>query len=93
MLHVPIIRDLRARGWVYDYNDPTRPTGATRGAPDFKVWAEKGRFFVVECKTKTGKLSKDQIKFKDAIQALGHRYYLARSMSDWRKIVGFAMAT
>ena len=86
-LHVPIMKDLRARGWMFDYKDPTRRTGSTLGVPDFLVWADNGRFFSVECKTAVGGLSKDQNRFKTLIEALGHRYHVVRSMAGWHRVV------
>ena len=41
-----------------------------------------GRLFVVEVKTKTGRLSPEQLKWRELLEAKGVFYVLARSLDD-----------
>ena len=79
-LHAEIMKECRRRGWPYIYHDPTRPTGATLGTPDFIIYANNGRVLNVECKTKTGTLSKAQKNLAAALTANGHTYLICRSL-------------
>ena len=43
---------------------------------------KKGRVFWVEIKTKSGKLSSHQIKFRDMIESVGGDYWTIRSVEE-----------
>jgi hypothetical protein len=85
-LHLEIMKECRRRGWVYVYHDPTKRTGATLGTPDFIIYAAAGRVLNVECKTKTGTLSKDQQNFKRDVEKNGHSYFTVRSLKRFMEI-------
>lgn len=85
-LHREIMKECRRRGWVYVYHDPTRRTGATLGCPDFIIYAQNGVVVNIECKTRAGKLSADQVKFKAAVELLGHEYLVVRSLKAFLRI-------
>lgn len=56
------------------------------GVPDI-LGIVDGRFIAVEVKGPRGRLSDSQIKFKNAFQANGGVYILARSISDVRPLL------
>ncbi len=51
------------------------------GAPDI-IAIIKGQFTGIECKTKTGKISADQILFKKRCERHGGKYIVARCTKD-----------
>lgn len=85
-LQYAILKELRGRGWLFVYHNPTKPTGATLGTPDFIILAPWGKTILVECKTKGGKLSKDQQKFKRDAEAAGHTFNVVRSLKAFLKV-------
>lgn len=85
-LHGEIMKECRRRGWVYVYHDASRPTRATMGTPDFIIYAAGGQMLHVECKTRTGKLSKEQENFKRHIEAFDHFYHVVRSIGAFKKL-------
>ena len=60
--------------------------GRGLGTPDFIVAAPGGVTLWIECKTKTGSLSKEQQQFGDKVRSLGHRWALVRSLSRWQML-------
>lgn len=52
-----------------------------KGSPDIIV-VEDGRYIGLEVKTPTGKQSKAQKEFQDALEAAGGDYYILRSLDD-----------
>ena len=86
VLHGEIIKELLRRGWHHVYHNPSKPTGATAGTPDFIIYCPAARMLHVECKTKKGKLSKDQVKFRDDITVLHHDYHVVRSLARFKAI-------
>jgi hypothetical protein len=62
-----------------------RKEGLSKGAPDLVVaYVQDGepRTLWIECKSRTGRLSEDQLRWRDDLQALGHDWLLARSLDD-----------
>lgn len=86
-LHNQIIRECRRRGWLgYIHSNPSKRTRQTLGAPDFVIPASGEQTLYVECKTKTGTLSKPQKQYRKNIQAQGHVYHIIRSFSAFLKL-------
>ncbi len=85
-LHMEIIKECCRRTWPYIYHNPTKKTAATLGTPDFIIYADAGRVLNVECKTKTGKLSKDQVNLKREIEAKRHEYHVVRSLTAFLRL-------
>lgn len=56
-----------------------------RGHPDIAILLRHGQYLVIEAKTKTGRLSEIQVKWRERITALGTVYILARSVEDVRR--------
>jgi len=86
-LHNDIISYCKSKGWIYLHGSMAAATHRTLGEPDFEILADHGRVFFVECKSKDGKLSTDQLGFAMHAQKLGHEVHLVRSMEDFRKVV------
>lgn len=67
-----------------------KSTGLLPGASDLIVIHQTGRHVALlwmECKTETGRQSKDQVDFQHRIEALGYRYVVFRSLEQFRAII------
>ena len=70
------------RGW---FSFPImQGLGAHRGIAD-RIAIKKGQVLFIEIKSKTGKLSVDQMRFKETIEVQGGHYIVARSCDDVEK--------
>lgn len=73
------------REWLEDnsiwYTNVQGGAFVTPGAPDI-IAVVDGRFLGIEAKTKTGRLREDQKICRDAIEASGGTYIVARSVED-----------
>jgi len=78
---------LTRSGWfAFIVNQPNRISRGKKGIPD--LWAGKnGRSMWIECKLEKGKLSKEQIDFRDKCEEKGLEWHLARSLDDVMMIV------
>ena len=86
-LHDQILDYCRAKGWRAIHSRMDRPTTTGKGDPDFVVLADGGRFYLVECKSRTGKRTAEQHQFDHHAVKLGHTVWLVRSMAEFRNIV------
>jgi hypothetical protein len=86
-LHRPIIEECKRRGWKYVYSNPTKPTTIGEGVCDFIIYADGGRMFHVECKSRKGKLSVEQLAFICWIEKLGHKAHVVTGMSEFMEII------
>ena len=57
------------------------------GEPDFQIFGDGGRVWMIECKSRTGKLSTDQLGVQMQARKLGHAVHVVRSMDEFRKVV------
>lgn len=87
VLHDQIAEECRRRGWLAFHGRMDRKTGRTAGEPDFVILAHEGQKFLVECKTKTGKLSVEQQALHAHARHLGHEVYTVRSLEDFLKLL------
>lgn len=85
-LHNQIIRECRRRGWVYVHSNPTKKATNQPGTPDFIIYASGGHVLNVECKTATGRLSKEQQAFKLRLEQTGHVYHVVRGFDVFQMI-------
>lgn len=86
-LHNEIIKDCNAHWpkWKYIHANPSEPSGIQTGAPDFPIiYLPGGKFIIVECKAKGGKLRPEQLAFKVELEMIGHRVHVVYSMDDYR---------
>lgn len=82
-LHRLITQDIRRRDWLACHGAMHASTKRTLGEPDFHCLAPRGRHFMVECKSLTGRLSDDQIRFRDHADRLGHPVFLVREFDEF----------
>lgn len=82
-----IISECRRRGWWVDYSRMDLPTTRPRGAPDLYVFASDGRFFAIECKSKNGKLTAEQLGVSLMLEKLGHKVHLIRSFREFLDLI------
>jgi hypothetical protein len=87
-LHNDILSECRKRRWVAFHGAMNERSHRTAGEPDFHILADGGRSFLIECKTRTAKLSPEQRAVAHAAYALGHTIHTCRSMTEFLKIVG-----
>lgn len=86
-LHEAIMSSCRSRGWLVFHGSMAHRTHRSLGEPDLFVIADHGRFFMVECKSKTGKLTIEQQGVVLWAAKLGHTVHVIRSLAEFEKIV------
>lgn len=82
-LHEDIRKECLRRGWLPFHGSMAHSTFRTEGEPDFVILRDGGRFLLVECKTRTGKLSTAQQAIAAWARRLGHRIHVVRSMKEF----------
>lgn len=60
-----------------------KATGTTAGVSDLIV-VKQNEVIFVEVKTETGRQSKEQIKFEQKVKSLGFKYFIVRSVDDFK---------
>ncbi len=85
-LHNDIISACRMNRWAFAHNRMDRKSTAGNGVADFIIFASRGRTLIIECKTKTGKLSPEQLGFKLQCELNGHTVHVVRSMAEFHRI-------
>ena len=73
--------------WLVFSGSMAHKTKRTLGEPDLEIWASGGRTLHIELKTKTGKLSLDQLGVQHQAAALGHTLHVVRSMKEFLALV------
>lgn len=82
-LHVSIIGECDRRGWLVLHGSMTKLTHRIAGEFDFIILADQGRVLFVEAKSKTGKLSPEQLALHAWAKKLGHTPVVARSLQEF----------
>ena len=97
-LHDAIQAECRRRGWLAIHGRMDRASSVTVGAPGFIIFRESckdciaegtsepcraGRVLLVECKTRTGKLSAEQVALHGWLRKLGHTVHVVRSFAEF----------
>lgn len=85
-LHAYIIDDCKRLQWIALHGSMTHRTFRTPGEPDFIILRGLGRTMLVECKTLTGKLTKEQSEFRAWAEKLEHTVHVVRSVEDWERL-------
>lgn len=87
-LHNPIIAWCRAQvpQVPFIHSRPDKATGSTLGAPDFVI-CYRGKILMIELKTETGKLSKDQTVWHHLAKLQGVEVLTLRDMESFYKAV------
>jgi len=86
-LHEEIFDECRRRGWIALHGSMAERTGRTLGEPDFVILADGGRVLLVECKSRSGKLSPAQAALKHHAEKLGHTVHVVRSLEGFLKLL------
>ena len=81
-LHEFIFAECRRRGWIALHGSMSERTHRTAGEPDFVILAADGRLVLVECKTRTGKLTPAQQALKVQAEMLGHIVHVVRTKAE-----------
>ena len=64
--------------------------GVYPGVSDFLFMGD-GKTACIELKTKVGKLSKKQEKWRDLVNEQGFKYFVVRTLPDFRKVIRYLM--
>ena len=94
-LHSQIYEECRRRGWIALHGSMSERTSRTKGEPDFiilGVWSGREgtcspHVWLVECKTRTGKLSPAQSAMKFHAEKLGHTIHVVRSFEEFLDVI------
>ena len=87
-LHEEILSECRRRGWIALHGSMAERTHRTAGEPDFIILGDGGRWFAVECKSRSGKLSPAQFALKHHAEKLGHTIHVVRSREEFLRLAG-----
>lgn len=85
-LHDEVFDECRRRGWIALHGSMAARTQRTLGEPDFVILADGGRVLLVECKSRSGKLSPAQQALKFHAEKLEHSVHVVRSMEDFLRV-------
>ena len=86
-LHEAIFAECRRRRWIALHGSMAERTCRTLGEPDFVILADAGRVLLVECKSRTGKLSPAQVAMKFHAEGLGHTIQVVRSLEEFLRLL------
>lgn len=89
-LHDFILSFCRGSQWIALHGSMAQATSRTLGEPDFTILADKGRVFFIECKSKDGKLTREQDGMRHWMTRLGHAYHIVRTQKEFLQVVGVA---
>ena len=85
-LHHPILQWCKDQGAAYIRARSDMMSTIQRGACDFTIF-HKGRVFLIECKSKTGKMRPEQIGWAMLAERNLFKVHVVRSMSEFMEIV------
>ncbi len=86
-LHAEILDECNRRGWLVFHGSMAHRTYRTPGEPDFIVLADGGATILVEAKTRTGKLSTDQLGIMAWAKKLDHTIHVVRSLEQFKQLL------
>ena len=69
--------------WVYLHANPAAKSTIRKGAADFTIFLPPGRFILIECKARDGKLSKDQLIFIKEMEMVGTKVHVVDSFEGF----------
>jgi len=84
-LHADIIEfcDTRWPRWKYIHARMDKKSCIQVGAQDFTIFLPDGRFLLVECKARGGKLDPDQQIWRKEMEMIGHTVHTIWSMDEF----------
>ena len=62
-------------------------TGFKKGVADVHLCFPNGKLVYIEFKTATGRQSAEQKEFQQQVESLGFKYYIVRSLEEFKEIV------
>jgi len=71
----------------YGVLESERKSGFIRGIPDLYAALPNGKSLHIEMKTPSGKQSTDQVTMEANLTKLGHKYYICRSLQEFKQII------
>lgn len=86
-LHERILEYCRVHSWLVFHGSMAHRAMRTLGEPDFLVLCPGGKLFMIECKTRKGKLSTEQLGVMAWAQRLGHTIHLIRTYTGFLDLV------
>lgn len=96
-LHAQIMDECRRRGWLFFHGAMCERTSRTEGEPDFIIFGSREEKYtdgwhnpfvlLIECKTRTGKLTPAQQAVKAHAASLGHFVHVVRSFEEFLEVV------
>jgi hypothetical protein len=86
-LHAQIIDFCKSKGWICLHGAMHKRAWRNLGEPDFQIYADKGRCFLVEAKTKSGKLRPEQVGMAIWAVKLGHKIHCVRNFDSFLAII------
>lgn len=69
--------------WKFIHSRTDRRSTTPVGSPDFVVFIPGGRVLCVECKSKSGKLSIEQLAWSKEMGMIGHTIHVVRSLGEF----------
>jgi hypothetical protein len=85
-LHQQVIDCCRNNLWLPFHGSMAHRTYRTPGEPDFTILLPRKKFLLLELKTKTGKLSAEQLGLHMMAENLGHTIHVCRSFSEFLEL-------
>lgn len=86
-LHNDIMDACRERGWIALHGSMAHKTFRNAGEADFIIFAENPNVYLIECKSRTGKLSPEQQAFAAHAKKLGWTVEVVRSMEAFLDVI------
>lgn len=86
-LHNQILDECARRGWIAVHSRMDRATTTAKGVCDFLIIRDSGKVLLVECKSKTGKLTIEQQGFIAWCYKLQHTVHVVRSFQEFLEII------
>lgn len=92
-LHAQIIRHCESQWprWKFIHHRTDIPSGIEEGAPDFTIFLPGGKTCLIECKTRTGKLSEKQRNWAHEAAKLGHEVKVVFNMPQFENTIAGVM--
>jgi hypothetical protein len=82
-LHNKILDYCRVRQWIVFHGSMAHATHRTPGEPDFIILCPRGVTFLIECKSRSGKLTTDQLGIMAWAEKLQHTIHIIRSYTEF----------
>ena len=84
-LHDEIIRHCNSQcpRWKYIHARTDQKSTIGVGVHDFTIFLPGGRVLCIECKTRLGKLTPEQLAWKLEMEMLGHAVHVVRSFQEF----------